>query len=275
MPKTNIINCAEQAEISLINCVLENTQADGDVYPILYAEGRSNVVLRSTTIMENPKLYMKMYVGNGKLEMDDCVFQDCKTQMEYVDFKMNNSTIYAGDGNTIHAVRCDMQIENSTIKGCDQSKGYPAVWLGKCMVSTASTCVMQPGFDTSVYIKDASSLHSERDEFTSVEIDDAKAVLQNTVIHETVTVQNQAAVCILGELNILGENDDKIDLGVMNNSVVYGDALTLNHVNTPNIRMTGNSEYSCAMKSHFRKSGNQMSGKWRSSYASLLAQCFV
>ena len=30
-------------------------------------------------------------------------------------------------------------------------------------------------------------------------------------------------------------------------------------------------EYSCAMKSHFRKSGNQMSGKWKSSYASLLA----
>ena len=27
-------------------------------------------------------------------------------------------------------------------------------------------------------------------------------------------------------------------------------------------------EYSCAMKSHFRKSGNQMSGKWKSSYAS-------
>ena len=31
------------------------------------------------------------------------------------------------------------------------------------------------------------------------------------------------------------------------------------------------SEYSCAMKSHFRKSGNQMSGKWKSSYAGLLA----
>ena len=30
-------------------------------------------------------------------------------------------------------------------------------------------------------------------------------------------------------------------------------------------------EYSCAMKSHFRKSGNQMSGKWKSSYARLLA----
>ena len=33
----------------------------------------------------------------------------------------------------------------------------------------------------------------------------------------------------------------------------------------------GEFEYSCAMKSHFRKSGNQMSGKWKSSCASLLA----
>ena len=32
-----------------------------------------------------------------------------------------------------------------------------------------------------------------------------------------------------------------------------------------------NNEYSCEMKSHFRKSGNQMSGKWKSSYTSLLA----
>ena len=41
------------------------------------------------------------------------------------------------------------------------------------------------------------------------------------------------------------------------------------------IKLPMSTEYSCAMKSHFRKSGNQMSGKWKSSYASLLAQCFV
>lgn len=76
------------------------------------------------------------------------------------------------------------------------------------------------------------------------------------MIRETVTVQNQAAACILGELNILGENDDKIDLGVMNNSVVYGDALTLNHVNTPNIRMTGNSVLSLKQLNY---SGGEMS----------------
>ncbi len=36
-------------------------------------------------------------------------------------------------------------------------------------------------------------------------------------------------------------------------------------------RKSSSIEYSCEMKSHFRKSGNQMSGKWKSSYTSLLA----
>ena len=36
-------------------------------------------------------------------------------------------------------------------------------------------------------------------------------------------------------------------------------------------------EYSCAMKSHFRKFGNQMSGSGNHlcNYASLLAECFI
>lgn len=44
-----------------------------------------------------------------------------------------------------------------------------------------------------------------------------------------------------------------------------GTAAHILGINLPNIG------YSCAMKSHFRKSGNQMSGKWKSSSASLLA----
>lgn len=87
MEKDNIINGTEQSGISLINCVLENTQVDGEVYPIFYIGDHSNVVLRSVTIIENPKLYLKSYVGNSKLEMDNCVFQDCRIILENVDFK--------------------------------------------------------------------------------------------------------------------------------------------------------------------------------------------
>lgn len=254
--KDNIINGTEQSGISLINCVLENTQVDGEVYPIFYIGDHSNVVLRSVTIIENPKLYLKSYVGNSKLEMDNCVFQDCRIILENVDLKMKNCTIQTGDSNTIHAIKCEMQIENSVIKGSDPTKGYPALWLERSRVNTVLNCVTQPGYEVSVSVNNGSSLHSQDDEFTSIEIDDAKAALQNVTVRETAVVQNQAAACILGELNILGENDDKIDLGVMSNSVVYGDALTLNHVNTPNIRMTGNSVLSLKQLNY---SGGEMS----------------
>ena len=149
-----------------------------------------------------------------------------------------------------------MQIENSVIKGSDPTKGYPALWLERSRVNTVLNCVTQPGYEVSVSVNNGSSLHSQDDEFTSIEIDDAKAALQNVTVRETAVVQNQAAACILGKLNILGENDDKIDLGVMSNSVVYGDALTLNHVNTPNIRMTGNSVLSLKQLNY---SGGEMS----------------
>ena len=234
----------------MTNCVLESTQVDGEVYPVLYVENNSKVFLRNTTIMENPKLYMKSYVENSKLELDNCVFQDCKLILDHADFKMKNSTLQTGDGNTIHAVRCDVQIESSTIKGSDKEKEYPALWLEKSMASTESTLVTQPGFDAAVCMKNGSSLYSTGDEFTSIKAENAKVTLQNTKIRETAIVQNQSAACILGEWNILGENPEKIDLGIMNFSVVYGDTLTLNHVNTPNIRITEDSILSLKNLNH-------------------------
>ncbi len=248
--RTNIINCKEQAEVSLINCVLENSQTDGEVYPLIYAENESKVVLKNTTIMENPKLYIKSYIENSELELDNCVFQDCKLIIDNVDFKVNNSTLQTGDGNAINAAGCNVEIVNSTIKGCDKDKEYPAVWLDKSTASIVSSRILQPGFSAAICVKSGSGLHSEGNEFTSIKVEDAKATFKNTVIREGAMIQDESAACILGEWNILGESEDKIDFGIMNRSVVYGDTLTLNHVNSPNIRMTEDSIFSVKELKH-------------------------
>lgn len=248
--RTNIINCKEQAEVSLINCVLENSQTDGEVYPLIYAENESKVVLKNTTIMENPKLYIKSYIENSKLELDNCVFQDCKLIINNVDFKVNNSTLQTGDGNAINAAGCNVEIVNSTIKGCDKDKEYPAVWLDKSTANIVSSRILQPGFSAAICVKSGSGLHSEGNEFTSIKVEDAKATFKNTTIREGAMIQDESAACIRGEWNILGENEDKIDLGIMNHSVVYGDTLTLNHVNSPNIRMAEDSIFSVKELKH-------------------------
>lgn len=210
----------------------------------------SKVVLKNTTIMENPKLYIKSYIENSKLELDNCVFQDCKLIIDNVDFKVNNSTLQTGDGNAINAAGCNVEIVNSTIKGCDKDKEYPAVWLDKSTASIVSSRILQPGFSAAICVKSGSGLHSEGNEFTSIKVEDAKATFKDTVIREGAMIQDESAACILGEWNILGESEDKIDLGIMNRSVVYGDTLTLNHVNSPNIRMTEDSIFSVKELKH-------------------------
>ena len=207
--RTNIINCKEQAEVSLINCVLENSQTDGEVYPLIYAENESKVVLKNTTIMENPKLYIKSYIENSKLELDNCVFQDCKLIIDNVDFKVNNSTLQTGDGNAINAAGCNVEIINSTIKGCDKDKEYPAVWLDKSTASIVSSRILQPGFSAAICVKSGSGLHSEGNEFTSIKVEDAKATFKNTVIREGAMIQDESAACILGEWNIEAEEGCK------------------------------------------------------------------
>lgn len=211
------------------------------MYPILYVGNNSNVVLRSTTIMENKKLYMKSYVENSTLEMEDCVFQDCRLLLWNVDFKMKNSTLNTGEGNTINATKCDMQIEGSTIKGSDKEKDRPAIWMEKSILSTVSTWVIQPQYGAAVFAKNNSGVYSKEDEFTSLQLVNSKGSLQNTTIREIVDLNDQSSVCIIEECNILGENDNKVDLFTTGYSVVYGDTITLNHVKSPNIRLAENS----------------------------------
>ena len=89
--------------------------------------------------------------------------------------------------------------------------------------------------------------------------------IENAVFHET------ARITVLDLRRRYSEKFPKTDKrnikgGATGNTYKVGSTRT--------IRITYKAvlaEYSCAMKSHFRKSGNQMSGKWKSSYASLLA----
>lgn len=239
--KNNIINCKDQARVIMTNCVLENTQTDGEVYPVIYASDHLEFILKNSTIMENAKFYTKVYAENGKLELDNCVFNDCRLALKNVELKMQNTNIRTGDSNAIHLSGCDVQIDSSTIQGAGAEKEYPALWAEKSRISTASTLVIQPGYDASVLLKNGSSLQSRGDEFGSLDAQNSKVTLQNTTLRETAFIQDQTAVCVLGECNILGENDRKIDLGVMSHSVVYGDNIRVNRIASPNIRMTEDS----------------------------------
>ena len=141
--QTNLMNCKQEATVTLNNVVLECVQQEGEVYPILYGGDQAHLILKDVTVMENDKLYMRAYMEDSNLELDGCNFRDCRIVTEDAELKINNSSIYTGDRNAINVVDSTVHIENSTITGCEPEKDYPALWMKN---SLKELCHQPAGF---------------------------------------------------------------------------------------------------------------------------------
>lgn len=236
--KSNLINCKQEATVTLINTVLENAQQEGEVYPIIYGENKAHLVLKDVSVIENSKLYMRTYVENCNLELDGCNFQDCRVVAEETELKVNNSRIYSGDTNAINVNDSTVLIENSTITGCSSEKDRPALWMQNSHVTTRNCVISQPSFDAAVFGRGNTRFQSEGDEITSLKIVDGRAFLHGSTINESIILDEQSSVCIFDEVKILGQNKQKVDIYIGNHSIVYGDKISVNRVTDPNIRIS-------------------------------------
>lgn len=239
--QTNLMNCKQEATVTLNNVVLECVQQEGEVYPILYGGDQAHLILKDVTVMENDKLYMRAYMEDGNLELDGCNFRDCRIVTEDAELKINNSSIYTGDRNAINVVDSTVHIENSTITGCEPEKDYPALWMKNSLVTTKNCVISQPDFDAAVFGKENARFESESDEMTSIKMLDGRAFLHGSTINETILADEQSSVCIFDEVRILGQNSQKVDMFIGDHSIVYGDKVSLSRITDPNIRISDHS----------------------------------
>lgn len=239
--KTNLINCKQSATVTLNNVVLESTQQEGEVYPLLYSGDKAHLTLKNVIVRENDKFYMRAYVENGSLELNGCNFQDCRIIAENVELKINNSEVYTGETNAFNITDSTVSIEDSTVTGSPSEKEYPALWMQNSLVTTKNCVISQPDFDAAVLGKKNVRFESDGDEITSVKIIDGRAFLHGSTINETISADEQSSICIFDEVRFLGQNSQKIDMFIGNHSVVYGDKVSLSRIAEPNIRISDHS----------------------------------
>ena len=239
--KSNLVNCQQKATVTLNNIVLESLQQEGEVYPLLYGEDKVHLLLKDVIVKENDKLYMKVYVENGSLELDGCSFQDCRIAIEGAELKINNSSVYTGDTNTIHIIDSTVHIENSTITGSPSEKDYPALCMQNSLVTTKNCVISQPNYEAAVFGKENVRFKSEDSEITSVKIVDGSAVLHGSTINETVFASRQSSVCILDEVRILGQNSEKVSIFIGGHSIIYGDEISMEQTPAQVIRLSDHS----------------------------------
>lgn len=239
--KSNLINCKQEATVTLNNVVLESVQQEGEVYPILYGENKAHLILKDVLVIENNKLYMRAYVQDCNLELDGCNFQDCRIVTENTELNMNNTRVYSGEANAINVENSTVKIERSTITGCSSEKDYPALCMKNSVVTTKNCVISQPNYDAAVFGKENARFESEGDEITSVKILDGRAYIHGSTINETIAADEQSSVCIFDEVSILGQNSQKVDVLIGDHSIVYGDKISVRRIMDPNIRILDHS----------------------------------
>lgn len=235
--ENNIISCKEKSNIQLIDTVIESTQTEGKVYPIVYAENNCHLILKKVAIHENKKKYLQFYAENSVIELMGCDFKDCSMFVRNAELSIHNSHIRAGNSNTLNAVKSMVTMESTTIDGCDNEKEYSAVWISESKLFTKGCKVIQPQYDLAVYVKDNSYFKSENDEFSSICLCNGRSILCDVIIQEILCIEENSLVIVQGDVNILGKNEKRVDLVVSDFSVVLGHKIYVNRVCNPNFRI--------------------------------------
>ena len=234
---SNVMNCKGKSTVQMTNVVLENAQTEGGVYPVIYAENECNLKLKDVTLRENKKFGLKFYCKNCVVVAETCAFQDCSVVVDQTELTMRNSSVFATCTNAIQAENTTIILESVTVDGCDKEKNYPAIWSKNSEIMMNNCAVNQSNYAAAVYMIGNSCLRSENDTLESVKVEDSRVICSNTVIRELFQALSQSYACIKNGMNILGVNDEKIDLLVSGESVLVADKISVNRVCNPNFRI--------------------------------------
>ena len=233
----NIINCTGKSMLQMTNVVLENTQTEKEVYPVIYVGNQSRLELNDVWIKENKKFSLKCWFYNCSVKINNSNFDDCKMIVEHVDLMMKNSSVSAVNGAAIESVNSTLTLNEVTVNGCDKEKKCAAISGENSYITTTNCIVKQDGYDAAVRMSQNSYLKSEHDQFESVLLIDSRGICIATTINVIFQAIKCSYVCIKKGIDILGKVNGRIDLLLNEDSVLIGDTISVNSVANPNFRI--------------------------------------
>ena len=166
-----------------------------------------------------------------------------KVNCENSEANIKNSRIINPKGNGVNSLESKVEIVDSYIEGspADAEKRYPVLWAGNSKVVIKNSRIIQPIYTAAICLTDNSSLELENSLVSNMEVYSSRARLRDNIISEILTVADFSLCVSEGELDIKGENSDKVDIVIKSNSVFSAENVILNRVAYPNMNVFGDS----------------------------------
>ena len=179
--------------------------------------------------------------NNGVLNIrnsNDLYRVSCKDS----ELNIKNSRIICHTGNGISSRRSKVEIVDSYIEGspADVEKRYPVFWGGNSRIVIRNSRIIQPVYTAAISLCDNSSLELENSLVSNMEMSESRAKLRDNTITDIISVENCSLFVSEGELDIKGENPDKVDIYVTNTSVFSAENVILSRECSPNIKVLRN-----------------------------------
>ena len=154
-----------------------------------------------------------------------------------------NSRIICHTTNGVNSKKSKLEIIDSYIEGspADVEMRYPVLWASNSKVVIKNSRIIQPIYTAAVSLCDNSSLELENSLVSNMEVYSSRAKLRDNIISEILTVADFSLCVSEGELDIKGENSDKVDIVIKSNSVFSAENVILNRVAYPNMNVFDNS----------------------------------
>ena len=143
--------------------------------------------------------------------------------------------------NAICATDSRITVKSSTIKGGNTQNNLPLIWLENVVWASESTSMVQPNYINSINLSENVLFSSQNDRITSINTYSSQVYLEQTTITDIILLNEKSFGVFRGEINFLGNNSEKIDLELNDNSAIFADCLVLHRSVEPNCRVSSSS----------------------------------
>lgn len=241
---SNIINLNQNSTLSLYTVVIDRPDSvkissNDDKYPEIYVKENSNLIMNYVYTFDKKDLYSEIYITDSTLDINNSNLNS-KLYLESSKVKINNSSIKKYYSNALSIGRTDLEIQNSTIEGGNVSKNYPCIFAEKSSINSTKNTIIQQNYSGAFYLVGNSYLNSYEDIISSIDLLESRAYLSNIAIKEVISIYNKSYM-IVKDMDIYGENPDKVDVYLDGYSTFRAKSLNLNRIVNPNIRINDNS----------------------------------
>ncbi|MDK6292289.1 MULTISPECIES: AAA family ATPase [Aerococcus] len=212
--KNLIISGKSGSNLTMIDCATYPQNSDFQKYINL---------IDSKGTFSNSTFYSNLWFVGSKVDISNCIM------INY-------------GGSVVRPRSSNLTIRQSRIEGGSKEGYYPALIINNSSVTVDSSSIIQEmkngeSFTESVCSRDGSNLNFSDSFVSSIFTYDSKLFLNSLEISYILSLNDSSLARIQQCVNFQGNNNEKIDLLVRNNSALIADEIKINRLFDPNIRV--------------------------------------